>query len=138
MRRIVTLVLFSSLILVSPVLGAVNDPADEAFEPPRFEFLSNDERGVNFTFELSDLPVGEVEADGQRFQFVSIPGGGFAGGVIIALSFVHLTLAYGKDTALRRMSKPRMSILESTGAIMFLTIALSGLASGYFFSNFFD
>lgn len=25
------------------------------------------------------------------------PGGGFAGGVIIALSFIHLMLAYGKD-----------------------------------------
>ena len=29
------------------------------------------------------------------------PGGGFAGGVIIALSFVNLMLAYGKDVALK-------------------------------------
>jgi multicomponent Na+:H+ antiporter subunit B len=66
------------------------------------------------------------------------PGGGFAGGVIIALSFVHLMLAFGKETALRKMSQALASILESLGALMFLTIALVGLVSGsYFFLNFF-
>jgi multicomponent Na+:H+ antiporter subunit B len=64
------------------------------------------------------------------------PGGGFAGGVIIALSFVHLMLAYGKDAALKKLSRPLTSILEGAGAIMFLTIALLGLAGGYFFLNF--
>lgn len=64
------------------------------------------------------------------------PGGGFAGGVIIALSFVHLMLAYGKDAALCRMPKWLMSMLESAGAIMFLTIALLGFTAGYFFLNF--
>ena len=33
------------------------------------------------------------------------PGGGFAGGVIIALSFIHLMLAFGKDTALKKLSE---------------------------------
>jgi len=64
------------------------------------------------------------------------PGGGFAGGVIIALSFVHLMLAYGKDVALSKMSKSATSFFESTGAILFLTIALLGLTGGYFFLNF--
>ncbi|MFH1269962.1 MAG: MnhB domain-containing protein [Candidatus Omnitrophota bacterium] len=66
------------------------------------------------------------------------PGGGFAGGVIIALSFVHLMLAFGKETALRKLSQGAASVLESLGAIMFLTIALLGfLGGGYFFLNFF-
>ncbi|MBU0533438.1 MAG: hypothetical protein KJ887_01375 [Candidatus Omnitrophica bacterium] len=64
------------------------------------------------------------------------PGGGFAGGVIITLSFVHLVLAYGKDTALKKLSKARASFLENMGAILFLSIALLGFMGGYFFSNF--
>ena len=65
------------------------------------------------------------------------PGGGFAGGVIIALSFIHLMLAFGKEEALRRFSKPFVSLFESIGAIMFLSIALAGLMGGYFFYDFF-
>jgi multisubunit Na+/H+ antiporter MnhB subunit len=61
------------------------------------------------------------------------PGGGFAGGVIIALSFVHLMLAFGKEAAFRKLSMPVASILESTGAILFISIAFLGLAGGYFF-----
>ena len=33
------------------------------------------------------------------------PGGGFAGGVIIALSFIHLVLAFGKNQALKKISR---------------------------------
>ncbi len=65
------------------------------------------------------------------------PGGGFAGGVIIALSFIHLMLAFGRETALKKLSQAQASVLESLGAIMFLTIALLGLLGGYFFFNFF-
>ena len=64
------------------------------------------------------------------------PGGGFAGGVIIALSFVHLMLAYGKDVALDKLPKPVTSFFESAGAIMFLALALLGFSGGYFFLNF--
>ena len=64
------------------------------------------------------------------------PGGGFAGGVIIALSLVHLMLAYGKEEALRRLSKNATSVLESTGALLFLIIAVLGFTGGAFFLNF--
>ncbi len=64
------------------------------------------------------------------------PGGGFAGGVIIALSFIHLMLAFGKEFALKKVSKSAASLFESVGAIMFLTIALLGFTGGYFFLNF--
>jgi len=65
------------------------------------------------------------------------PGGGFAGGVIIALSFIHLMLAFGKEVALRKLSESWASIFESLGAIMFLSIAVLGFIGGYFFLNFF-
>ena len=64
------------------------------------------------------------------------PGGGFAGGVIVALSFVHLMLAYGKEVALRKMPKGVTSFFEGMGAIIFLAIALLGFTGGYFFLNF--
>lgn len=64
------------------------------------------------------------------------PGGGFAGGVIIALSFIHLMLAYGKEMAFKKLSRSAASIFESAGALMFLAIALLGFVGGYFFLNF--
>lgn len=64
------------------------------------------------------------------------PGGGFAGGVIIALSFVHIMLAYGKDVALKKLPKGVTSFFEAFGAILFLAIALLGFTGGYFFLNF--
>lgn len=64
------------------------------------------------------------------------PGGGFAGGVIIALSFIHLMLAFGKDVALERFSQAKASLFESLGAIIFLSIAIFGISAGYFFRNF--
>jgi multicomponent Na+:H+ antiporter subunit B len=61
------------------------------------------------------------------------PGGGFAGGVIIALSFIQLILAFGKDTALKIIPKPFIVLLETFGAVLFLGIAIAGFLGGYFF-----
>ncbi len=63
------------------------------------------------------------------------PGGGFAGGVIIALSIIHLMLAYGKDITFKKVPRKTVSFFESTGAILFLGIALLGFLGGYFFMN---
>lgn len=65
------------------------------------------------------------------------PGGGFAGGLIIALSFIHLMLAFGKDATLKRLSEAKAAILESIGALLFLLIGTLGLFAGYFFINYF-
>ena len=64
------------------------------------------------------------------------PGGGFAGGVIIALSFVHVMLAFGRETAMRALSESRSALMESLGATLFLGIAVLGFVGGYFFFNF--
>jgi multicomponent Na+:H+ antiporter subunit B len=63
------------------------------------------------------------------------PGGGFAGGVIIALSFVQCMLAFGRETAANKISFTVASNLESIAALMFLTIALIGFLGGSFFLN---
>jgi len=64
------------------------------------------------------------------------PGGGFAGGVIIALSFMNLDLAFGGKVSARIFSKGSTSIVEALGAVMFLAIALLGMHWGGFFDNF--
>jgi multisubunit Na+/H+ antiporter MnhB subunit len=65
------------------------------------------------------------------------PGGGFAGGVIVALSYVHLTLAYGKNFVLARVDKFAMSSLESIAAILFVLTGIIGLyVIGNFLANF--
>ncbi len=64
------------------------------------------------------------------------PGGGFAGGVIVALSFIHLILAYGGKFAFKKLNQTKASFLENIGAIMFFTIALLGIIGGFFFLNF--
>jgi multicomponent Na+:H+ antiporter subunit B len=64
------------------------------------------------------------------------PGGGFAGGVLIALSFINIMLAYGKETTLRKLPKVVTSFFENLGALLLLSIALLGFTGGYFFLNF--
>lgn len=64
------------------------------------------------------------------------PGGGFAGGVIIALSLINLMLAYGKEVAFKKLSKAGAATMESSGAVLFLAIALLGFLGGMFFVNF--
>ncbi|MDW7987396.1 MAG: MnhB domain-containing protein [candidate division WOR-3 bacterium] len=64
------------------------------------------------------------------------PGGGFAGGVIIAGSFILLVLAFGADEVRERSSYTFSSIFESLGGILFLFVALLGIITGtYFFTN---
>ena len=63
------------------------------------------------------------------------PGGGFAGGVLLASGFVLLTLAFGKDVSLKILPQWLASALESVGALIFLGIALLGFGGGFFFFN---
>jgi multisubunit Na+/H+ antiporter MnhB subunit len=66
------------------------------------------------------------------------PGGGFAGGVILASSYVLLMLAFGRDFAEENLSLPVASKLDCAGALLFAAIALCGLLYGAagFFVNF--
>lgn len=65
------------------------------------------------------------------------PGGGFAGGVIIACGFILLTLAGGEKQGLSFFSKGAASTLDSVGVLIFLALAWLGMWAGSaFFQNF--
>ena len=52
------------------------------------------------------------------------PGGGFAGGVIMALSFIHIMLAFGKEVALSRLRAHLIRRYASVGALAFLALVM--------------
>ena len=65
------------------------------------------------------------------------PGGGFAGGVIVAGAFVLRILAFGIDPQKEKRAEERASAFESLGALLFIGIALVGMVlTGIFFLNF--
>jgi len=65
------------------------------------------------------------------------PGGGFAGGVILASSYVLLMLAFGREFVEKNLSLPVASKLDCVGALLFGLIAILGLVfGGTFFVNF--
>ena len=53
-----------------------------------------------------------------------IPGGGFAGGAIIALALLNVVLAFGKDAALEKLSHTWAIILTTLGLLLFMVIGL--------------
>lgn len=55
------------------------------------------------------------------------PGGGFAGGVIVALSFVHIMLAFGKRAILRSLGYQTLRVVMGASAIIFLSAVVAGL-----------
>jgi len=65
------------------------------------------------------------------------PGGGFAGGVIIACAFILLLLAHGSDAAFAILPAKAAHIFDSAGALAFLIIGWVGMTGGFFFLNVF-
>ncbi|OYD16613.1 hypothetical protein CH333_02940 [candidate division WOR-3 bacterium JGI_Cruoil_03_44_89] len=64
------------------------------------------------------------------------PGGGFAGGLIIAGAVVLLVLAYGGEREKLEGEKKSTSRLESSGILLFWLVAVLGLVvGGIFFLN---
>jgi len=61
------------------------------------------------------------------------PGGGFAGGVIIAGAFVLLVLAEGLEELPTEIKKWRASLFESLGIFIFWFLAMLGVFGGTFF-----
>jgi multicomponent Na+:H+ antiporter subunit B len=64
------------------------------------------------------------------------PGGGFAGGVLIAAAFILMSLAFGSVEQSERSGYVFSSVFESLGGLMFVGLALAGYVAGdYFFRN---
>ncbi len=64
------------------------------------------------------------------------PGGGFAGGVILAAGCVLLLLAFGHAPIKHILAHSIAVACDCTGAFAFLAIALLGYLAGTFFINF--
>ena len=66
------------------------------------------------------------------------PGGGFAGGAVIAGAFILLVLAYGSDVLKLKKREEGSSVVESTGILIFLLLAFAALFIGtkVFFANY--
>ena len=66
------------------------------------------------------------------------PGGGFAGGVIMAGSLIVIILAYGGDFLKLVKEKTETTIVESLATILVIMIAAAGFLFGtkIFFNNF--
>ncbi len=64
------------------------------------------------------------------------PGGGFAGGVILAAAAVLIVLAFGRDFTRNILTERQCHIMDAAGAGAFLLVALLGYFGGSFFFNF--
>jgi multisubunit Na+/H+ antiporter MnhB subunit len=64
------------------------------------------------------------------------PGGGFAGGVILASAAVLIVLAFGREFAEKFITESRCHVWDSAGAMLFLLVAVCGFFAGGFFVNF--
>lgn len=66
------------------------------------------------------------------------PGGGFAGGVVVAGSLILVTLAYGTDFLKLVKEETGTSIIENMATLVVILIAAAGFLFGtkVFFNNF--
>jgi multicomponent Na+:H+ antiporter subunit B len=86
---------------------------------------------------VSSLLVGVTAAFGLYIALYGhlTPGGGFAGGIIVAAAFIMLTLTHSKKVSLKKISNDTASILDNIGALMFVVIGVLGYMAGDFFVN---
>ena len=64
------------------------------------------------------------------------PGGGFAGGTILAAGLVLMLLAFGRQRTRQIVTHEAAVTWDCTGALGFLAVALLGYVAGGFFVNF--
>jgi multicomponent Na+:H+ antiporter subunit B len=58
------------------------------------------------------------------------PGGGFQGGAVAASAIALMIVAFGS----KKYSKTKLSVLESTGLLMFISLGLLGLGVAFFYN----
>jgi multicomponent Na+:H+ antiporter subunit B len=62
------------------------------------------------------------------------PGGGFQGGAVFASGVALLIVAFGSEIVHKSLKEHRLSILESSGALIFIGLAFGGLAIVFFYN----
>ena len=64
------------------------------------------------------------------------PGGGFAGGVILAAAAVLVVLTFGQKASAKLITESQCHAWDGAAAMGFLAVALCGYFGGGFFENF--
>ncbi|MFO8133077.1 MAG: MnhB domain-containing protein [Thermoplasmatota archaeon] len=64
------------------------------------------------------------------------PGGGFQGGVILAVSVILLMTSHGYHTVREKFKTKTVQILESSSLALLILLASAGAIGGSFFLNF--
>jgi len=62
------------------------------------------------------------------------PGGGFQGGAIIASGVVMLIVAFGSGQIKKYLRERRLSLVESSGALLFILVAFAGIGTVFFYN----
>ena len=62
------------------------------------------------------------------------PGGGFQGGAIVASAFALLVVTYGNQGIKDFLREDILSLVESTGLVLFIAFAFFGLGTTFFYN----
>ena len=62
------------------------------------------------------------------------PGGGFQGGAVFASGVALFIVAFGSDYLHKSLKEHNLSVLESSGALVFIGLAFGGLAVVFFYN----
>ena len=62
------------------------------------------------------------------------PGGGFQGGAVFASGVALLIVAFGASRVHQHLGERYLSVLESGGALIFISLAFGGLATLFFYN----
>jgi len=62
------------------------------------------------------------------------PGGGFQGGAVVAGGAALLIVAFGSHNIHQSLKEHHLSILESSGGLIFISLAFGGLATIFFYN----
>lgn len=64
------------------------------------------------------------------------PGGGFQGGAVVASGCAMILVAYGSVWTMKRVKEKHLSVLESLGAIGFISLGFIGVLLVFFYSSY--
>ena len=62
------------------------------------------------------------------------PGGGFQGGAVVVSGVVMLLVAFNSKELKKSLQERFLSIMESTGALVFVALAFAGLGTVFFYN----
>ena len=62
------------------------------------------------------------------------PGGGFQGGAVIVSGVVMLLVAFNSQELKKTLRERALSIMESTGALIFIGLAFVGIGAAFFYN----